>query len=282
MTAQQPDTALGPPPGWYLDPSGMQVLRWWDGMQWSPHTRPLAPPAAPAGQEGAGRHQRPGGSDGGAAPQPPPPVETSSGGIAVGRTRAPAPWAWVVAATPIMAIAIAAIASTAVSASDDANCVTIGWLIADVIGLLAAAEDARALVKRGEITGTGYAWLSLLGGWPYLWARAVKRGGRTNGDWWLLAGAALVWVMAVLVSVPLSGSTPSGGTFNQSYVQSQIAKGLKSKTGYADSVSCPKDPPMNPGSSFECVATFSDQSTAIVKVTTQDTDGDWIWQVVSS
>ena len=31
----------GPPPGWYLDPGGQQVLRWWDGRQWGPQTQPL-------------------------------------------------------------------------------------------------------------------------------------------------------------------------------------------------------------------------------------------------
>jgi hypothetical protein len=38
---------------------------------------------------------------------------------------------------------------------------------------------------------------------------------------------------------------------------------------------------MNPGSSFDCIATAPDNSTAEVKVTIQDTSGDYIWQVVS-
>jgi hypothetical protein len=137
-------------------------------------------------------------------------------------------------------------------------------------------------VKRGEIAGTKRAWLSLLGGWPYLWARAVKRTGRTNGDWWLFAGGTAVWVVAVLISVPLASSAPAGASYDQSYVQSQISQDLQSKTGYASTVACPSDPVTTPGSTFECVATFSDKTTAIVKVTTQDTAGDWIWQVENS
>ena len=39
---------------------------------------------------------------------------------------------------------------------------------------------------------------------------------------------------------------------------------------------------MSPGSTFECLATFSDQTTDTVKVTIQDAAGNWIWQVANS
>jgi hypothetical protein len=52
----------GPVPGWYADPQGFPVYRWWDGNTWTAHTtdaQPLAPAAqqayAPTAQEVYGR-----------------------------------------------------------------------------------------------------------------------------------------------------------------------------------------------------------------------------------
>src|SRR5665213_467790 len=36
-----PAAPQGPPPGWYLDPDGKEVERWWDGTKWSDVTQPI-------------------------------------------------------------------------------------------------------------------------------------------------------------------------------------------------------------------------------------------------
>jgi hypothetical protein len=48
----------GWPPGWYPDPDGQPVLRWWDGGDWTDDTRllPAARTAPPAGDP-AGRYR---------------------------------------------------------------------------------------------------------------------------------------------------------------------------------------------------------------------------------
>jgi hypothetical protein len=39
MTPYPPAAVQGPPPGFYPDPGGVPVLRWWNGMQWTEHTQ---------------------------------------------------------------------------------------------------------------------------------------------------------------------------------------------------------------------------------------------------
>lgn len=64
MTDQPPQDPHQPPPGWYIDPGGQQVLRWWDGRQWAAHTQPMPGPRpgpAPRGTIPAVPVQQPGG-----------------------------------------------------------------------------------------------------------------------------------------------------------------------------------------------------------------------------
>lgn len=83
MSYQQPpgygNGPAGPPAGWYQDPNGFEALRWWDGVQWSPQTRPLPGPRPefqPLQPDAAG-----GASDGyGASGQPGVPQDSGAYG----------------------------------------------------------------------------------------------------------------------------------------------------------------------------------------------------------
>lgn len=44
MTDAQNQPKTQAPAGWYLDPSGAPVMRWWDGMIWTAQMTPMAAP----------------------------------------------------------------------------------------------------------------------------------------------------------------------------------------------------------------------------------------------
>jgi Domain of unknown function (DUF4333) len=95
----------------------------------------------------------------------------------------------------------------------------------------------------------------------------------------MLATSAILWLVVIVISIPVVNSAITSGTvIEQARLQSAIAQWAKSKTGYAVTVSCPKDPPASPGSVFDCVMT-ANGSTALVAVTVQDRSGDVTWQV---
>ena len=210
-----------PPAGWYLDPEGQQVLRWWDGAHWGPHTQPL--PGAP---EGTGRHR--------AAASPGPVLPAVPVQVPAAPARASAGYAWTVATAPVLG-ALAAIIISVSSASDSAA-IAAGWIATAIIAIIAAQLDARELAARGELGGTGIAWFSLLGGWPYLLARAVKRTPRAAADWWVFVVGVVLWLAAVLFAAPLGGGTPSSGTCTTASCIVSDAEGLKGTVAKDNSV----------------------------------------------
>ena len=288
ITEHATGTPAGPPAGWYDDPDGAPVLRWWDGRQWGPQAPPMPEPrqenqpsypavSAP-GAEGSGTFAD---QQGATAPAPgwlpgTPPVAVVPGA----RSAAPGPWAWGVAATPLLLLGVAAVVATVASVNIGVSqCLLIGALVADVFAIFAAYRDARALRAAGEPVGGGLAWWCLLVPWAYLWARAVKRVDKGSADWGLLVGAAAAWLLVLLISAPVIGSVITNSeTFNQAQVQAQIASGIQSQTRTAVTVSCPQDPPLSPGSQFQCIATEADGSTIPVTVTIDDRSGQYTWQ----
>ncbi len=190
------------------------------------------------------------------------------------------PWPWAVAAAPLVQLGIAVLAAVLSSPDDNVlACLLCGAVVAFLFAIFAASRDIRALRAAGESLNPALAWWCLLVPWAYLWARAVKRPGRTNADWGLLAASIAAWLLVIVISSQVIGAvTTDSATFNQAGAQAQIAKGIKAQTGSTVTVSCPTNPPLNPGSQFKCIATAADGSSTIVTVTIQDRQGDMIWQ----
>jgi hypothetical protein len=265
------------PPGWYSDPNGLQVLRWWDGRQWGHKTQPLPGLSqesefpyrgvAPSDMdglgrpEGAGRHWQESRLRDGAAPS----------GTASSPSAATL-WAWAVASSPLLLLGVAAGLKAGVS-----HGLLMGAVAAAAFAVFAASRDARALRAAGEPVRPSLAWWCLLLPWVYLWARAVRRVHKSYADWALLTAAVAVWLLVIVFSVPVAGRATTGGeTFNRVQAQAVIARGIKAQLGVAVMVDCPEEPPLNPGSQFQCVATEADGSATTITV--EDQGGDVTWQ----
>ncbi len=176
-----------PPAGWYPDPSGQQGLRWWDGLQWGPHAPQPATPAAALAM---------------AVPVP-----------GAGPARSPIPWAWGVAAMPVIQLIVGVVVGLAAGMSvGGPGAVFAGVIVAALLGIFMAVKDARALRAAGEPFSSGLVAWCLLSGWAYLLARAIKRVNRTNKDWVLFTVSALTWLVVVVIATPvISSAVTSGG-----------------------------------------------------------------------
>lgn len=265
-----------PPAGWYPDPSGRRGLRWWDGAQWGPQaplpaagTVTAAPPlpgTAPWGSQ---------------VPPAAPGASTAVPAAGVGPTRSPLPWAWGVAAMPAIQLIVGVLVGLAGGAPVGRTWAIAGGAVAaTLLGVFMAVRDARALRAAGEQFSSGLAAWCLLSGWAYLLARAIKRASRTNSDWMLFAVSVVTWLVVIVIATPVINSAiTSGSVFNRTKVQSDVAQAIYNRTGTRVTVNCPQDPPLSPGSQFQCVATADDGSTAMATITIADTSGDYTWQV---
>lgn len=278
-----------PVAGWYPDPAGAQALRWWDGAHWADRTQPLdasqplnaTAPVDPGQATGPGQPFS--ASQPFAAGQPMDaglPMGGPPAGGMVAAKGAPVPWAWAVAATPLILLAVAALfAALGGEGGSTSGYILLGAFVAGLIAVFMSYRDARSLVNARELGSTGIAWWSLLSPWAYLWARAAKRSNRTNLDWMLLGASAVGWVLIVAIATPVISNVAEANTsFNRAKVQTDIARGIQNQLGVRATIDCPQDPPIHPGSTFQCIARAADGSRAMVTVTIQDRSGDYVWR----
>jgi hypothetical protein len=155
-----------------------------------------------------------------------------------------------------------------------------GVIAAALLGIFMAVKDIRALQAAGEPFSSGSAAWCLLGGWVYLLVRAIKRVNRTNNDWILFAVSVVTWLVVIVIAIPvINSAVTSGSVFNRAKVQSDVARAIHDQTGTSVTVNCPRNPPLRPGTQFQCVATAADGSTAMVTITIQDSSGEYTWQI---
>lgn len=115
-----------PPAGWYPDPDVPGQQRYWDGVRWSEHTAPVAPPTSPQWPDAASRQ----------------PTHAAPGLGAA----APDPWLWQSIVTTVTC------------------CCTAG--LPGLIGIVAIvfASNARGAIQRGDLD-TAQRQARLARGW---------------------------------------------------------------------------------------------------------------------
>ncbi|MEW2082360.1 DUF4333 domain-containing protein [Streptomyces sp. NPDC005283] len=91
----------------------------------------------------------------------------------------------------------------------------------------------------------------------------------------------IVWCVTFLASLGGSGIIENtiGVAIDTGVVERQIEQGVQNKLGTAVTVQCPSSVTVRTGESFQCVVQASDGSSAIAKVTIQNSQGDFVWQV---
>jgi hypothetical protein len=193
-----------PPPGWYPDPYGSGVLRWWDGIRWSEQLAPAPYPGASSGAPYVTPERR--------QLSPDTPVYTV--------------WIWLVALLPLLVgielffihpqlgFRLTADGSPVINRDPFAMLggpiyfvvIAFSWLLQAAV-VVSAWLDYRELVRRGVDRPFHWAWAFLATVvYPIGRTVIVRRvaGGRGAAPMWVsIAVAAVTIVLATIWSVML-------------------------------------------------------------------------------
>ncbi len=138
-----------------------------------------------------------------------------------------------------------------------------------------------AAIIAGNLVVLSFSWLvpalvCCIGGviWGVLGVRYAQRtageGARRSRVGLTLSGLALI----SLASWGFLVSTGQNIVFDKAGVEKQMVDWLGETYVAPTSVDCPETPTMKEGNTFECIANFSDSSTATIYVKVQDTSGN--------
>lgn len=284
-------TSLAVPAGWYPDRNEVNLVRWWDGQQWTDQTHSTAPaaaafeqpvsaaafgmtpheqvaPAAPAAQTFTAR-----------AEQIPPGWYPDNADPSLERWWDGAAW------TTHLRSGVAAqlLVANPYSGQRDpsltpgVNSLATRGMVYSLIALL--INPLLILGIGGLVNG-----IRALRRVPQFAPANARRGQAIAaivvGAFATVASACLV-VVAVLIPV-MHGLNPGAHVFDREGAQSQLASELSDKhPGAISSVSCPADPAMHEGDAFDCTAMLADGGSLPIHITIHDSNGSYTydWRV---
>jgi membrane protease YdiL (CAAX protease family) len=188
-----------PVPGWYLDPVGPGMLRWWDGGQWTGHAAPLPRPA-PAWYPDPGGMTALRWFDGMQwttylAPYPPPPPPALDRTIAEQQHLDPRPWGLRPVLVPIAAYVLLIVSGSVAAATLEPSGGT-GLTVFDVVlNVLIETALAVAVYLAGrDVARRAGGWRRAFGfRWP-----------RTSDLLPALAGIGLALALRTIVGIVMT------------------------------------------------------------------------------
>jgi Protein of unknown function (DUF2510) len=198
---QRPPTA-----GWYHDPQAPTLLRWWDGGQWTSHTRPvedapIVPPAAPAHPVHAVHPVHPAHPDD-LAPNYVPFASSNRPASSVISRFVPdityTTPCWAIALSPLWAVVLGLVAAFVAPAIDPEILGVLPGalgLVAFIVLVVLAAADRAQLRGEGHLEPVSPLWI-LLGPLAYLIARGIRTRSLTGQGFKPLVAFAILAVLA--------------------------------------------------------------------------------------
>jgi hypothetical protein len=272
-------------PGWYDDPAGSGLQRWWSGIGWTEHTHdpaptPAQPSPSPADNFGYTGGYKPMSSTPGydqVVVTPERRVGSASGNtFGVWAIALSLFWSFLIylpASLIVSGLAIAG-ASPLATLGAFAGLYLGAYAVYDALLFFFAWRDRVALRSRG-IAAPSPLWL-LLGQIGYLIARRIvlKRDGvRSNAPGNVFAIPFLLAIVLAIVIAVVAASNPAlvAGTGSPSAIstlQKQAATQLDAQAGGTWTVTCPAAAPTtSAGATFVCNATDTTGRSARLQAT---------------
>ncbi len=279
-----PGTTIAP--GWYDDPAGSGLQRWWSGLGWTEHTHapvPVAPAASavvssPADDFGYGGGYRPMSSSTEYASTlaPASPVGKASGNtFGVWAIALSLFWSYLLylPASLLAASVRVGVVGPGLGSFGAIAALYVGAYAAYVVLLFVFAwRDGVELRSRGIAAPS--PWWLLLGQIGYLIRRRIvlKRDGvRSNAPGNVFAIPFLLLILVVIGSAVFAAANPGLASVPNSgpaidTLQRQAATQLDAQTGTTWTVRCPPDAPATTvGATFVCTAGDSTGRTALIQ-----------------
>lgn len=273
--------------GWYEDPASAAQVRWWNGVEWTDHTREK--PASPQqqttatpdfgadqvrelerqflyGGDAAAQAAAETNADGTRGRRPRRSIEADRARIYGAHTTTGS--VWLIALSPLLVVVVAIAVGYFYFYVDPQPLVLAAGAIPILLGLLWAITDSRKLRDWGNDAASG-VW-ALLGPLVYLIARRIKVKGSGPLAAFLVVTALTIAVPATAyafeVTKPITAALSIQSTVRADYVGS----------GQATSVTCPPFAEATTvGAVYTCDATMATGEIRHIIVSIDSADGDF-------